>query len=208
MLYHSTLHRDLIATAICVAFALGSAGCASSSADEQDTDAPTAAQTSQEQTDASEEPLILVNSDIEYVYREVTAAIASSKLSNRWERANKEGDQPTAAMYPPVVRSEQQLAGMVSSMFTKLEDELVSYYELDMASPLAFRGGATPEGADRIVPDAMLQRARAMKVDYLVTGLIEAERSSKSARYAFDIRIIDVASGEAAFRKKVILEKP
>ncbi len=208
MPYPAILHRNLIATATCAALALGAAGCASSSADEQATSAPTEAQTTEQPTEVSEEQLILVNSDIEFVYGQITSGIASSKVSNRWERANKKGDQPTAAMYPPVVRSEQQLAGMVSSLFTKLEDELVSYYDLDMASPLAFRGGASPEDADRIVPDAMLQRARDMKVDYLVTGIIEAERGSESARYAFDIRVIDVASGEAAFRKQVIRKKP
>jgi uncharacterized lipoprotein len=200
--------RNLRTTLVLILLAAASslAGCATQRSDTTET-TESAAAGERAPEDVSEEQLILVNSDIEYVYRQVTAALTKSKLNRTWERAKRREETMKAAMYPPIVHSEQKIAGMVSSLFTKLEEELQDYYGLDMASPLAFRGARQPDDGT-IVTDTMLQRARDNKIQYLISGIIDAERGEQSGAYAFDIRIIEVESGEVAFQKKVVRQKP
>ncbi|MGM0558766.1 MAG: hypothetical protein ACQEVA_20435 [Myxococcota bacterium] len=195
--------RKIARCLLLIAITIILTGCATQSADKTES----TAREDQTSEDVSEKQLILVNSDIEYVYQQVTAELSKSKLNRKWARAERRGNAIRAAIYPPIVRSEQKIAGMVSSLFTKIEEEVEDYYGLDMASSLAFRGAQVAEDGT-IVTDEMLQRARDSKIQYLVSGIIDAERGSTSATYAFDIRIIDVESGDVAFQKKVVREKP
>lgn len=159
------------------------------------------------EVDYSEDQLILVNSDIKFVHEKFVEKLTDSRFDRKWSRAKKRGEPVRVAFYPPIVRSDQKLAGMISSLFTRIEEDLVANYDVDIASSIAFRGAEEPEG-NRVVTDDKLRQARDMEVDYLVTGIIGADRAEGAAIYDFELRIVEVESGNVALDDRTTIEKP
>lgn len=185
---------------------LGVSACATKPAETEDEESAAEEQAAAE-VDYSEDQLILTNTDIERVHGEFMAKLTDSRLDRKWSRAKKSSDPVRVGFYPPIVNSEQKLAGMVTSLFTKIEEDFVADYDAEIASPLAFRGAEDP-GGGRVVTDAKLQQARDMKVDYLVTGIIGADREKGAAIYDFDLRVVEVDSGDPALEHRTTIEKP